>query len=268
VEQRRGRPIMAVLHGLRANCTWIIPMRHRPSLMAPAPRNSGRPRRRERWSRIRIQPSDWKGRCVGVRRVQLAAAVTAVSVAAVALWWRRHPSACPYGQRFWVEAPHPFITRARLREALAPRPGETVLELGPGTGYYSLLVAQWLGPRGRLHLLDLQQEMLDHTMRRARKAGLGNVEPRRGDARRLPYPDAAFDAAYLVTVLGEIPDQDTALRELRRVIKPGGRVVVGELLGDPHMVGERMLRRRAMAAGLTLERRVGPPFGYFGVLRP
>jgi ubiquinone/menaquinone biosynthesis C-methylase UbiE len=105
-------------------------------------------------------------------------------------------------------------------------------------------------------------------MRRARKAGLGNGEPRRGDARRLPYPDAAFDAAYLVTVLGEIPDQDTALRELRRVIKPGGRVVVGELLGDPHMVGERMLRRRAMAAGLTLERRVGPPFGYFGVLRP
>jgi hypothetical protein len=58
-----------------------------------------------------------------------------LAVTGAALWWRRHPSACPYSQRFWVEAPHPFITRARLREALAPSPGSRVLEVGPGTGY-------------------------------------------------------------------------------------------------------------------------------------
>ena len=91
--------------------------------------------------------------------------------------------------------------------------------------------------------------------------------PRQGDGRRLPYEDAKFDGAYLVTVLGEIPDQDVALRELRRVVKPGGRIVVGELFGDPHMVTERSLRARAEAAGLRFERRVGPPFGYFCVLR-
>ena len=185
---------------------------------------------------------------------------------AAALWWRKHPSACPYGQRFWVEAPHPLITRERLREALAPQPGETVLEVGPGTGYYTLPVARWVAP-GTLHVLDVQQEMLDHTMRRAAGDGIDNVEPRRGDARRLPYDDASFDSAYLVTVLGEVPDQDAALRELRRVLKPGGRVVVGELFGDPHMVGESSLRRRAAAAGLRFERRVGPRLGYFGVLR-
>jgi ubiquinone/menaquinone biosynthesis C-methylase UbiE len=183
-------------------------------------------------------------------------------VLAAALWWRRYPSACPYNQRFWVQAPHPFITRARLLEALAPRPGETVLEVGPGTGYYTLTVAR---AAGRLHVFDVQQEMLDHTMRRAAEAGLSNVEPRQGDARSLPYADDSFDAAYLVTVLGEIPDQDAALRELRRVLRPGGRLVVGELFGDPHMVGERALRRRAAAAGLRFERRVGPRFGYFGV---
>jgi ubiquinone/menaquinone biosynthesis C-methylase UbiE len=110
--------------------------------------------------------------------------------------------------------------------------------------------------------------MLDHTTRRAREEGVTSIEPRQGDARRLSYPDATFDAAYLVAVLGEVPDQDAALRELRRVIKPDGRVVVGELLGDPHMVGERSLRRRASAAGLRFERRVGPRVGYFGVLRP
>ncbi len=185
----------------------------------------------------------------------------------MALWWRRHPSACPYGQRFWIEAPHPFITRERLREALGPQPGETMLEVGPGTGYYTLGVAERLGPGGTLHVFDLQPEMLDHTLTRARERGLSNLVSRQGDARDLPYADGAFDAAYLTAVLGEIPDQDQALRELRRVLRPGGRLVVGELFGDPHMVTERALRRRAAAAGFHFERRVGPPFGYFGVLR-
>jgi ubiquinone/menaquinone biosynthesis C-methylase UbiE len=195
-------------------------------------------------------------------------AAVAGGIMGAAAWWRVNPSACPYGQRFWIEAPHPFITRARLRGALNPQPGETVLEVGPGTGYYTLSIARWLAPSGTLHILDLQHEMLDHTTRRAREEGVTNIEPRQGDARRLPYPDACFDAAYLVAVLGEIPDQDAALRELRRVIKPDGRIVVGELLGDPHMVGERSLRRRAATAGLQFERRVGPRVGYFGVLRP
>jgi len=181
-----------------------------------------------------------------------------------AVWWRKHPSACPYNQRFWVQAPHPFITRARLLEALDPRSGETVLEVGPGTGYYTLTVAPAVD---RLHIFDLQPEMLDHTMRRAGEAGVVNVEPRQGDARSLPYADGVFDAAYLVTVLGEIPDQEAAMRELRRVVRPGGRVVVGELFGDPHMVVEGALRRRAEAVGLRFERRVGPRLGYFGVLR-
>lgn len=202
------------------------------------------------------------------RKALTIGAAVGAGIVGAAVWWRVNPSACPYGQRFWIEAPHPFITRARLREALDPQPGETVLEVGPGTGYYSLPVARWLGPSGTLHIFDLQQEMLDHTTRRAREDGVTNIQPRQGDARRLPYPDGSFDGAYLVAVLGEIPDQDAALRELRRVVKSGGRIVVGELFGDPHMVGERSLRRRAAAAGLGLERRVGPRVGYFGVLRP
>jgi SAM-dependent methyltransferase len=189
------------------------------------------------------------------------------AVLAAALWWRKHPSACPYGQRFWVEPPHPLITRARLREVLAPGPGERVLEVGPGTGYYSLPVAEWLAPGGRLDIFDLQQPMLDHTLRRAAERGLENIDATQGDARRLPYPDATFDAAYLTLVLGEIPDQDAALRELARVVKPGGRLVVGELFGDPHWVSPGRLRARGEAAGLRFERRSGSPLGYFALLR-
>jgi len=189
------------------------------------------------------------------------------AVAALALWWRRHPSACPYSQRFWVQAPHPLVTRKRLREALGPQAGERLLEVGPGTGYYALPVAEWLGPEGTLEVFDLQQEMLDHTAGRAREAGLDTIVPTQGDARALPYGDDAVDGAYLVTVLGEIPDQDAALRELARVVRPGGRVVVGEVIGDPHWVAPGALRRRAEAAGLWFERRIGSPLGYFAVLR-
>jgi ubiquinone/menaquinone biosynthesis C-methylase UbiE len=184
-------------------------------------------------------------------------------VAAISLWWRRHPSACPYSQRFWVQAPHPFITRERLREALAPAPGERILEVGPGTGYYSLSVAEWIGPAGTLEIFDLQQEMLDHTTRAARERGLHNVVAIRGDAHSLPYEDDRFDAAYLVTVLGEIPDQELALGELARVIAHGGRLVVGELFGDPHWVRFAVLRERAQRAGLRFDRRLGGPLGYF-----
>ena len=188
------------------------------------------------------------------------------AVLAAALWWRKHPSACPYGQRFWVEAPHPLITRDRLRAVLEPRPAERVLEVGPGTGYYTLAVARWVSPDGLLDIFDLQQDMLDHTMRRAGERGLTNITATQGDARQLPYPDASFDAAFLVTVLGEIPDQHVALRELARVLKPGGRLVVGELFGDPHWVSPGRLRQRAEAAGLTLSRRSGTPLGYFARL--
>ncbi len=190
----------------------------------------------------------------------------AIAVGAAALWWRKNPSACPYGQRFWVEAPHPLITRARLREILEPRPGERLLEIGPGTGYYTLDLAAWVGDQGTVEIFDIQQEMLDHTVRRARERGLWNVNPTLGDAQQLGWDDDSFDAAILTTVLGEIPDQDAALRQIARVLKPGGRLIVGELFGDPHMVTLGSLQRRAEAAGLRFERRVGPKLGYFARL--
>jgi ubiquinone/menaquinone biosynthesis C-methylase UbiE len=186
-----------------------------------------------------------------------------LAVAAAALWWRRNPSACPYNQRFWVQAPHPFITRERLREILRPAEGERILEIGPGTGYYSLDLADWVGPGGTLEIFDIQQEMLDHTTGRATEAGITNVVPTLGDAASLPYEDDSVDAVVLTTVLGEIPEGDRALAEVARVLRPSGRLIVGELMGDPHYVSFGSLKSRCADAGLRFEERVGGWIGYF-----
>lgn len=192
----------------------------------------------------------------------------ALATLAAALWWRKNPSACPYGQRFWVEAPHPIISRDRLRLMLAPQPGERLLEIGPGTGYYTLDMAEWIGPDGRVEIFDLQQEFLDHVMRRASERGLENVTPTQGDATALPYEDHSIDAVVLTAVLGEIPDTLAALREIRRVLEPGGRLIVGELFGDPHFTTRAGLRRQAAETGLAWEADSGNWLGYFARLSP
>jgi ubiquinone/menaquinone biosynthesis C-methylase UbiE len=202
-----------------------------------------------------------------MRPRRLLGAAAAATLAA-ALWWRKNPSACPYGQRFWVEAPHPIITRERLRSVLRPQPGERLLEIGVGTGYYSLDLAEWVAPTGTLELFDLQQEFLDHVMRAAAERGLTNLVPTRGDATQLPWEDASIDAVVLTAVLGEIPDSAAALREIRRVLKPHGRLVVGELFGDPHFTTRASLERMGNEAGLSLAERSGNWFGYFARLTP
>lgn len=183
-----------------------------------------------------------------------------------ALWWRKNPSACPYGQRFWVEVPHPVITRDRLRDVLRPEPGERVLEIGPGTGYYTLDIAQWLAPQGTVEIFDLQQEFLDHVMGLAAERGIANVVPTQGDATALPYADSSVDAVVLTAVLGEIPDPAAALREIARVLKPDGRLIVGELFGDPHFTTLASLERQGAAAGLAYESHSGIWPAYFARL--
>jgi ubiquinone/menaquinone biosynthesis C-methylase UbiE len=202
-----------------------------------------------------------------MRPRHLLGAAAAATVGA-AIWWRKNPSACPYGQRFWVEAPHPIITRERLRTVLRPQPGERLLEIGVGTGYYSLDLAEWVAPEGTLELFDLQQKFLDHVMRAATERGLKNLVATLGDATDLPHEDASVDAVILTAVLGEIPEAAAALREIRRVLKPDGRLVVGELFGDPHFTTRAALERMGREAALELAETSGNWFGFFARLTP
>jgi len=179
-----------------------------------------------------------------------------------ALAGRRSP------RRLWVQLSHPFITPARLCQILSPTAGEQILKVGAGTGYYAFAVAECLLPEGRLEILDHDREILDRTMSGARARGISCVDITLGDACSLPYPDERFDGAYIITTLGELRDQVAALRELRRVLKPSGRLVVGDFLGDPHVVTFRRLCSRAEEAGLRFEQRLGGPLGYFARFTP
>jgi ubiquinone/menaquinone biosynthesis C-methylase UbiE len=195
-------------------------------------------------------------------------ALAGLGTLAAALWWRRNPSACPYGQKFWVEAPHPIITRGRLREVLDPQAGERILEVGPGTGYYTLDMAEWIGPQGTVEIFDVQQEFLDHVTLAAEGSGISNVVATLGDATELPFEDDSVDAVVLTAVLGEIPDRAAALGEIERVLRPGGRLVVGELFGDPHFTTFASLQDQCGDASLRFEQRSGNWFGYFARFSP
>lgn len=183
-------------------------------------------------------------------------------------WSRTHPGPMPYHLRWVLFLPRGPHSPRRLEGVLLPGRGERILEIGPGVGIHALPIASALSPDGVLEVLDMQQEMLDELQRRARDAGITNIVARAGDAQALPYPDHTFDAAYLVCVLGEVPDGRAALRELRRALKPDGRLIVGEVLLDPDFVPLATLQEKAHEAGFRFEQKTGPGFSYFAVFRP
>jgi ubiquinone/menaquinone biosynthesis C-methylase UbiE len=149
--------------------------------------------------------------------------------------------------RRWVQPP------AQLVERLQLTPSARVLEIGPGSGYYSVAVARAV-PQGHLALLDLQPAFLARAQRKLAKAGLRHVSATPGDARKLPFPDASFDVVFFATVLGEIPDRPVCLREVFRVLAPGGRLSVTEQWPDPDFIPRDELERLVCDAGFEPER--------------
>jgi ubiquinone/menaquinone biosynthesis C-methylase UbiE len=146
----------------------------------------------------------------------------------------------------------------QLVESLELAPGAHVLEVGPGPGFFSLDVARAV-PQGRLELVDLQAGMLAKARRRVRAARLGNVGFTQATATMLPFVRASFDAAFLVAVLGEVPDPSACLAAIADLLKPGGRLVCVELPGDPDALSAEQLRAFAANTSLRLaqSRRVG-----------
>lgn len=169
---------------------------------------------------------------------------------------------CPSSWSWIVDNP---IRRWDVRHALTRaglRPGETVLELGPGPGAFTVDAAQRVGATGRLIAVDIQPEMIAQVESRVRKAGLTNVETHVASAYELPVDDGTVDRIFLITVLPEIPDPVRALREMHRVLKPGGIVSTTEEFLDPDYPRRATTITWAEEAGFELTESFGNWWNY------
>jgi len=200
---------------------------------------------------------------VGAALVVLAAALAVLT----RYFSLKRPGPLPYVLRWTLLLPRKSTSPDRLLAVLRPKRGERILEVGPGVGLHAVKVAAALVPDGSLDAIDVQQAMLNDVMRRAVAARLENVNVRRASAARIPFPDATFDAAYLISVLGEVTNGGKALTEIRRVLKPGGRLVVGEAMLDPDNVRLGALTRCAEEAGFRLDRKLGGSLSYLARFR-
>ena len=172
------------------------------------------------------------------------------------LYWRylsRVTAApCPATLAWMLEMDPPGRTHGQKNIAalLDLQPGMRVADVGCGPGRLTLPLAKAVGPTGEVVALDLQQAMLDRMLRRIGAAGLSNVRPLHAAAGAGALPPAYFDRVLLTSVLGEIPDRQRALSEIRTALRPGGFLLVIENLGDPHYQFESKVR--ALAAETDL----------------
>ena len=155
-----------------------------------------------------------------------------------------------------------FIPPRPIVERFGIEAGQTVLELGPGPGYFTPEVASVVGASGRIVCVDLQPGMLALLRDRLREQRTSNAHLIAGDATHLPLASRSVDAAFLVTVLGEIPDRPAAISELRRVLKPHGRLSFVEMLGDPDYVAVDTMKDICRAFGFELIEHQSTWYGY------
>jgi precorrin-6B methylase 2 len=166
----------------------------------------------------------------------------------------------------WLERPereneeHP----TRLVELLGLKPGDSVADIGAGTGYISWRMAEKVGPQGKVYAVDIQQEMLDRLAKNMKARGHQNVLPVLGTITNANLPTNSIDLAIMVDVYHEFSHPYEMMKSIHAALKPGGRVAFIEYRAEDldvpikpvHKMTETQVRKEAIAAGFEWEKTI------------
>lgn len=178
---------------------------------------------------------------------------------------RRHSIPCPAWLGWLVELDNPFtrVNRAAvIIGQLDIRPGMSVLDAGCGPGRLTVPAAKEVGSNGRVSAVDVQEGMLRRARGKAEAANLRNIRFIQGKIGEGILGKDEFDRALLVTVLGEIPDRETAFEEIFEALKPGGILSVTEIIFDPHFQPRGTVKKLALETGFREKAFFGSPIAY------
>jgi ubiquinone/menaquinone biosynthesis C-methylase UbiE len=127
-----------------------------------------------------------------------------------------------------LEAPERlhWLPPEEIVAAVGVRPGDAVADIGAGTGYFALPLAQAAGAGGIVHAVDAQQEMLDLLKEKLAFGGNGNIHLTQAEADSTGLPDGCCNLAFLANVWHEFDDRTLVLHEIRRILGPGGRIAI------------------------------------------
>ena len=205
----------------------------------------------------------------------LVAVVSLVLLAAVVLAYAqaqpRHPvsgraiaDVMGHQGASWLDRPEREAEEAPSHaiRALGIEPGQTIADIGAGSGYYSLLLSNAVGPQGRVYATDIQPEMLAILKRKLEAQSIGNVELVLGTESETKLPDASVDLAMMVDVYHELQRPQAFLQSLKRALKAGGRLVLIEFrkedpqvpIREEHKMSIREARQELEAEGYRFDR--------------
>ena len=187
----------------------------------------------------------------------------------IAIAWRfasrRYEIPCPVWMKGLLDPPFSGKASPRTLKSIRHldlRQGMNVLDAGCGPGRLTIPLAERAAPRGEVTAMDLQEGMLHEVQNRAQATNLTNIRFLKAGIGQGRLEHDRFDRAVLITVVGEIPDREAALREIFAALRPGGILLVEETIRDPHFQTRSTILRLAVAAGFIEKEFFGNYFSY------